>query len=500
MVTEMNRRKQTTCIAAALFLGAVACFCSCGGQVTPTIVEDEELKAACNYIGGGGAEATGGMGGSLYIVSTLEDEVDPATNKAVMGTLRYAVEQGDARIVMFRVSGVIHLIKPLEITRGNITIAGQTAPGDGICLADYPLIIKGCSNVIVRFIRVRMGEKGSLADDKEYDAVSVNDCDLVVLDHLSCSWSVDECVSCYGNTRFTMQYCYVTESLRSSVHGKGNHGYGGIWGGENVSFHHNLLAHHDSRNPRFDHDYVNTLTGPIDFINNVVYNWGGNSCYGGEGSSKSGGGRKVNFIGNYFKPGPATKSGVKTRLCNPSTSCSNCTNKYGGSVIPMQMWLKGNTMYGSDAVTSDNWQGVHPDNAGKLADCKADSRFSFTNAYTGEQTADAALTTVLEKGGCSLVRDAIDTRIADEVNRGTYTYKGTSSTGGLIDTPSDVGGWPSYQTGEVLKDTDGDGIPDEWEEAHNLNPKSFADSKQELLVIGKTNLECYLCDIVKDLY
>ena len=473
---------------------------SCKPNPDTPIEEDPELKAACNYIAGAGCQATGGMCGSMYIVSMLEDSVDPSTNKPMMGTLRYAVEAGDARIVTFRVSGTIHLKKPLEITKGNITIAGQTAPGEGICLADYPLLIKGCSNVIVRFIRVRMGEKGSLADNKEYDAVSVNDCEDVVLDHLSCSWSVDECVSCYGNKRFTMQYCIVSESLRNSVHGKGNHGYGGIWGGENVSFHHNLLAHHDSRNPRFDHDYVNTLAGPIDYINNVVYNWGGNSTYGGEGSTNGGGGRKINFVNNYYKAGPATKQSIRYRLCNPTTTCSNCTNKLGGAVDPMKLWLEGNTMFGSEAVTGDNWQGINPDDASKLSSIKAGSRFVFTDCYTGEETAEQAFETVLNKAGCSLSRDAIDARIVSEVRNGNFTYNGTTSTGGLIDTPSDVGGWPEYQSGTIPQDTDGDGIPDSWEEAHGLNPKSFADSKLESLIQGKTNLEVYLCDIVKELY
>ena len=498
---EMNKKHIFLLAPVLLIWGAAAVFSACkNNPVNPQIVEDPELKAACNYISGAGCEATGGMGGALYLVSMLEDSIDPFTNKPMMGTLRYAVEAGDARIVLFRVAGTIHLKKPLEINKGNITIAGQTAPGDGICLADYPLIINGCSNVIVRYIRVRMGEKGSLADNKEYDAVSVNNCENVVLDHLSCSWSVDECVSCYGNKRFTMQYCFITESLRNSVHGKGNHGYGGIWGGENVTFHHNLLAHHDSRNPRIDHDYVNTLAGPIDYINNVVYNWGGNSAYGGEGSTNEGGGRKVNFVNNYYKAGPATKSGVQYRLCNPTTRCSNCTNKCGGSVDPMKMWLAGNYMYGSSTVTNDNWQGVHPDESSKLNDIKANSRFQFTNCYSNEESAEQAFETVLAKAGCSLSRDAIDARIASEVRNGSYTYQGTTSTGGLIDTPSDVGGWIEYQSAPLPKDTDGDGIPDEWEEAHGLNPKSFADSKLESLVIGKTNLECYLCDIVKHLY
>lgn len=491
-----------THIASVLLLGGLLALSGCKTTPSeePTPANDPQLVAACNYIGGAGSATTGGAGGSVYIVTMLQDSVDPSTNKAVIGTLRYAVEQGEARIVLFRVAGTIHLRKPLEITRGNLTIAGQSAPGDGICLADYPLVIKGCNNVIVRFLRVRMGEKGSLADEKEYDAVSVNDCDQVVLDHLSCSWSVDECVSCYGNKHFTMQYCYVTESLKNSVHGKGNHGYGGIWGGENVSFHHNLLAHHDSRNPRFDHDYVNHLAGPIDYINNVVYNWGGNSAYGGEGTNKGGGGRKINYVANYYKAGPATKSSVQYRLCGPTTGCSNCTKSLGGTVEPMKMWMEGNYMYGSSAVTADNWQGVHPDNASLLDQCKAAARHTFEDAYVSEQTAEEAFNTVLEKGGCSLVRDAIDARIAGEVKAGNYTYKGTTSTGGLIDTPSDVGGWPNYTYESLPKDTDGDGIPDAWEEAHGLNPKSYADSKLESLVTGKNNLEVYLCDIVKHLY
>ena len=497
----MNRTKAILLSPALLVWGAVAVFPACKPGPDNPHEDDPILKQACNYIGGAGCEAVGGMGGTVYVVSMLEDSIDPSTNKAMMGTLRYAVESGDSRVVLFRVAGTIHLRKPLEIRSGNITIAGQTAPGDGICLADYPLLINGCSNVIVRFLRVRMGEKGSLKDNKEYDAVSVNNCENVVLDHLSCSWSVDECVSCYGNKHFTMQYCIVSESLRNSVHGKGEHGYAGIWGGENVSFHHNLLAHHDSRNPRFDHDYVNTLAGPIDYVNNVVYNWGGNSAYGGEGSTNGGGGRKVNFVGNYYKPGPATKAGVRARLCNPTTRCSNCTNKLSGSVVPMKMWLEDNYMFGSEAVNNDNWQGIQPDEASKLNDIKAASPFNFQYSVAGSAEPVAqAFETVLTKAGCALSRDAIDARIVEEVREGKYTYQGTTSTGGLIDTPSDVGGWPEYKGGSLPADTDGDGIPDAWEEAHGLSPTSFADSKKETLVAGKTNLECYLCDIVKDLY
>lgn len=453
--------------------------------------DDPALVAACHYIQGGGAAATGGQGGTVYVVTTLTDSINPSDNKSVPGTLRYAVEQGEARIVIFRVAGVMHLVKPLTISKGNITIAGQSAPGEGICLADYPLIIKDADNVIIRFLHVRMGEKGSQAKGTEYDAVSVNDSKNVVLDHISCSWSVDECVSCYGNTNFTMQYCVISESLRVSVHGKGTHGYGGIWGGTNATFHHNLLAHHDSRNPRFDHSYVNnTCFGPIDYVNNVVYNWGGNSTYGGEGYTKA---RQINMVNNYYKAGPATSR--KNRLVDPTVSCSYCSD--GHTLIPGKFWLEGNYMHGYADVTADNWKGSTQTGS----NVKASARWTEgLTAMETEQEAQEAYETVLAKAGCSLRRDAIDTRIVDEVRNGNYTYKGSNgSKNGLIDTPSDVGGWPAY-SGTPELDSDYDGMPDAWEEAHGLNPHSYADSRLQTLVSGIANIEVYLNAIVADLY
>lgn len=485
-------------LTMALLWGATVAFTSCGGpgqQPDDQPKNAPEMVAACDYIRGGGVGTTGGDGGQTYFVTTLSDDMEDG--QPVMGTLRYGVQLGEARTILFQVAGTIHLKRPLEITKGNLTIAGQSAPGDGICIADYPLLIKRANNVIVRFIRVRMGAVGSAKDGDEYDAISVNDCKNVVLDHVSASWSVDECVSCYGNTDFTMQYCFVTESLKRSVHAKGNHGYGGIWGGTNASFHHNLLAHHDSRNPRFDHDYVNaTQKGPIDYINNVVYNWGGNSAYGGEGRSDKGDPRTINFVANYYKPGPATNSSRKDQLVNPTTKCSNC----GGTVVPGLFWVANNYMSGSETVTADNWKGVRPDDAGKLEQCKAPARATFANAYVDQQSAQEAYETVLTKGGCSLARDVVDTRIVGEVRNGTATYTGSNgSTGGLIDEPEDVGGWPELN-GTKAKDTDGDGIPDAWEEAHGLNASSFKDGKAITLVSGHTNLDVYLCDIVKHLY
>ncbi len=470
---------------------------ACNTPNTPeqgTIDSNPELVAACHHIEGGGAGVTGGDGGTIYRVSRLDDSLDPNTGLPMPGTLRYAVTQTGARRILFSTSGTIHLNSELRIKTGTLTIDGQSAPGEGICIADYPLVINA-TNVIVRFIRVRLGD----ASLKEFDAVSVNDSKDVVLDHLSCSWSVDECVSCYGNENFTMQYCIVSESLKNSVHGKGNHGYAGIWGGKNASFHHNLLAHHDSRNPRFDHDYVNaTHIGPIDFVNNVVYNWGGNSAYGGEGSTNAGGGRHINFVNNYYKPGPATNSKVRTRLVDPWTSCDNCTHKYGGSVSAPKIYLVGNTMYGSAEVTEDNWKGSTKSKSVAGADVRWTKDLT---ALATEQTAADAYETVLAKAGCSLSRDAVDTRIVQEVREGKFTFSGSNgSTGGLIDTQSDVGGWPELKTAEKPIDTDYDGIPDEWESQFGLDPKNPNDARVATLVTGHTNLDVYLCHLVRNLY
>ena len=455
----------------------------------PTIDSNPELVAACQHVEGGGSEVTGGDGGTIYRVNRLDDERDPDTGLPQAGTLRYAVTQTGVRRVMFNVSGTIHLTGELRIKNGSITIDGQSAPGDGICIADYPLVINA-DNVIVRFIRVRLGDESKT----ESDAVSVNNSTGVVLDHLSCSWSVDECVSCYGNTNFTMQYCIVSESLKNSVHGKGSHGYGGIWGGTNASFHHNLLAHHDSRNPRFDHSYVNnTCFGPIDYVNNVVYNWNGNSTYGGEGYDQV---RKINMVNNYYKYGPATSSNKKTRLLDPTVSCSYCSD--GHTLIPGKFFLSGNFMYGSTDVTGDNWKGATVNTAA----VKATTR--WTDGLTtlkNEQTAVAAYETVLAKAGCSLHRDAVDTRVVNEVREGKYTYKGSNgSTNGLIDTQSDVGGWPELQSDTKPQDSDYDGIPDSWETQFGLNPEDPIDAKKITLVTGFTNLEVYMRHLVRNLY
>lgn len=493
MITDIRK----IVLFTVLLFGFLACKSgSEGDDPEPKPSKDDVL--AFPGADGGGKYATGGRGTAVYVVTSLED--DPTDVK--IGTLRKAIQATGRRIIVFRVAGRIDLVSNLEIRSGNVTILGQSAPGDGICISGCPMIVRA-DNVIIRFMRFRMGDlKGKEADALTIEKGHKN----ILIDHCSCSWSTDECLSMYGVEDATIQYCIVSESLNNSVHAKGAHGYAGIWGGENTTFHHNLLAHHSSRMPRFDHDYVTEDNiGPTDFINNVVYNWGGNSAYGGESRKSTGNQRQYNFIANYYKPGPATKSGVKDRLLNPTTKCSNC----GSSVTPGKFYIVNNTMYGSSTVTADNWSGVYPDESSKKAQCRSDKRFKLDTPYANEQTAQEAYETVLAKVGCSLKRDAIDTRIVNEVRNGTYTYEG-SNTGsevkeksvcGLIDTPSDVGGWPTYSgTWIEAEDKDKDNIPDAWETEHGLDPANPADAKLTTLQSPYLNLEVYMNELVQHLY
>ena len=499
MAILTNIRHMNYLWTSALAVLVSVMFVACKDKNNPESesIEDPSLRPACEWGAGGGKMTTGGAGGSVLIVSSLADTLSSG-GSIMPGTLRYAVQQSGARVILFNVAGVIHLTKPLVISNPNISILGQSAPGDGICIADYPVQIEGTQNVILRFLRIRMGDAKLTAKEADgADALSVNNCKNVLIDHCSFSWSTDECVSCYGNEDFTLQYCFITESLRKSKHDKGNHGYGGIWGGKNATFHHNLLAHHDSRNPRFDHDYVDKKhAGPIDYVNNVVYNWGGNSTYGGEGTTKGAGGRHINMVNNYYKAGEAT--GPKSRLVNPTTKCDdNCIKHVGGELVPGKFFLSGNYMFGYEEVTKDNWKGSTTDDQS----VKATARWTDgLNALEKEQTAEEAFETVLAKAGCSFKRDAIDARIAEEVRKGTCTYTGSrSGTKGIIDSPSDVGGWPQY-SGEAEPDSDWDGIPDAWETAHKLDPKRNDDATKQTIVPGYTNLEVYLNNLVKDLY
>ena len=461
--------------------------------------EEDGLARAFPGAEGGGMWVTGGRGGKVIHVKNLNDKGD--------GSLRAALEKEGVRTIVFDVAGIIELQSPLKVQNGNVTIAGQTAPGDGICLKNFNFRIHA-SNVIVRFIRCRMGDEKKTEDDAMNLYTGENDLRDVIIDHCSLSWSTDECGTFYGMTNFTLQWCILSESLRNSVHGKGKHGYGGIWGGSNATYHHNLLAHHDSRNPRLDHDYVSTLKSPVNLVNNVIYNWGDNSTYGGESANDNNDYKKYNVINNYYKPGPATAAG-KVRFIDPWTkACDNCTKKTGSTtIVPGQYYKDGNVMHGDETKTGDNWKGTTASDE-VIANIKAAAPFAWEEKESkiSLHKADLAFTQVLAYAGASLKKDAVDKRVGNETKNGNYTYKGSNgSTNGFIDTQADVGGWPAYTAtaDELAKttDTDGDGIPDWFEDKAGLDKASDADGKAKTLdKNGRyTNLEMYLHYLVKDI-
>ena len=461
-------------------------------QMNLPAAEEDGVARAFPGAEGGAMYVTGGRGGKVYHVTNLKDSGE--------GSLRWAVQQKGARTIVFDVAGTIELSSRLDIKNGDLTIAGQTAPGDGICLKNYTTYV-GADNVIIRFLRFRVGDEGPNAGDSD-DAIWGRYQKDIIIDHCSMSWSIDECASFYANRNFTLQWCVITESMRNcSKHSKGSHGYGGIWGGDNASFHHNLLSNHDSRNPRFDHDYVSVsggenIKGPNHFINNVIYNWGGNSAYGGESGSGSPA-RQINMVANYYKAGP--NSSNRYRIVNPTTKCSNCNSSDKTDIVPGLFWITDNFMYGSEGVTADNWTGVEPDDKNRLDECKAQA---YQGTHKGTlHSAEGALEAVTAWAGASLSRDAVDKRACGQVAK---------NTGALIDDIADVASkygssWPNYKASEDelarTADTDGDGIPDYYEDLFGLDKNSAADGPAytiDATLKRYTNLELYLHYLVRE--
>jgi len=476
-------------------------------------MEEELPGGLCAFPGaeGFGRNATGGRGGKVYHVTTLNDG-------AQIGTLRYALAQKGTRTIVFDVAGTIFLDSGLNITNGDLTLAGQTAPGQGVCIAKFPVVIKA-DNVIIRYMRFRVGNEGG----GEPDGLGGMENKNVIVDHCSISWSVDECCSIYGGENLTVQWCIVSESLRSAGHGKGTHGYGGNWGGARVSYHHNLMAHHGSRTPRLGPRAFTQEREYMDMRNNVIYNWGGNGCYGGEGM-------KINIVNNYYKPGPATpkNKAIRYRIAGIGIRTSEYVKTYPAFAPMKHVWgkfyINGNVVEGSEEVTKDNWsKGVYEQidnskNDGLFTELTRDTmrlRVPLETDVITTHTAEKAFELVLAYAGCAKQRDIIDDRIVKEAKEGTATYIGSitenaASSQGLIDLPSDVmpkgatSPWPTLSDGNVatdqLKDSDGDGMPDVWELKKKLNPNDATDGKTTTLSKnGYTNLEVYLNSLVVEI-
>ena len=485
---------------------------------------------------GHGRYVTGGRGGVVKHVTNLNDSGP--------GSLRTAVSGSAKKIVVFDVSGVIALKSDLKIG-ANTTIAGQTAPYPGITLR-YRTVRPDADNVIVRFIRVRRGQEKDVNDGA--DAIWTRENDGMIFDHCSFSWSIDEVASFYDNNNFTMQWCTAAESLNNAGHGKGAHGYGGIWGGKLASFHHNMIAHVTNRVPRFngaryewdgyksnamydEYKWANPVQAEnVDFRNCVMYNWGNsNGCYGGPG------GGQINIVNNYYKGGPATPDSKAQRVTEISVASSGNSSGhpdiYG---MTSRYYINGNTTETNSGTITENrdWNGVNYDSGvftidgekwsldtlnlyGDEVEHKANTdgemcvRIKMDQpAPEGQVTTHSAATAfdkVMSYCGASLYRDDVDSRYMEEARTGTATYKGSvTNQDGLIDIVADVNGYtednfPSETRPEGF-DTDQDGMPDEWEIANGLDPNNPDDANLYTLDTEKgwyTNVEVYINSLVE---
>jgi pectate lyase len=400
---------------------------------------------------GCGAFTPGGRGGTVYEVTNLEDSGP--------GSLRDAVSQGH-RTIVFRVSGTIDLKRPLRVAQPFITIAGQTAPGDGICLRTFTFQIS-THDVIVRFIRSRLGDESRQEDD----SISIlHGCSDVIVDHCSATWSVDEGLSTSGmDSNITVQWCLIAEALDSSIHSKGAHGYGSLARASGpVTWHHNLWAHNHSRNPRLGDNYGKGTHPAFDVRNNVMYDYG-DTC-----SGLTQGIFTVNYIGNYIRPGPSSKAKFPIHI---------------GAESDMQFYLRDNVMVGNDALTADNAKFVDAlEINGKVQARIVEKPFDAPPVAT-VSARDAYTMVLAAVGACKPVRDSVDARIIKDVIEGK---------GKIINSQKDVGGWPDLKSAPAPVDSDHDGMPDQWEIAHGLNPKDASDAHADPDKDRYTNLEEYL--------
>ncbi len=416
---------------------------------------------------GFGMYASGGRGGSVYEVTTLAD-YNPQSDPPIPGSLRDAVSQGN-RTVVFRVSGTIPLKADLNISASNITIAGQTAPGEGICTRDYAFGVSG-HNIIVRYLRGRLGD----ASHKEEDSLDVfNGASLVVFDHCSATWSIDECFSTSGQeTDVTIQWCLIAEGLTDTFHSKGPHGYGSLARANgNVSWLYNLWADNLERNPRLGDNYGRGGHPSFEVRNNVIYN------YGRVASGLTQGMISVNFIGNYFKPGPVSSKDA-TAIHTPGPADT--------SAAPSEMtfFMRGNVWVGNDEATKDNTRFFdHTSVPGRLTVNFSAKPVVMPPPTVHGLTAEGAYRAILENVGAVLpARDRVDAGIIQQMRDGT---------GSLIDSQTQAGGWPELKSTTPPVESLHDGIPDDWKIAHGLDPKD-ATLAAKVGPNGYTYLEEYL--------
>ena len=491
---------------------------------------------------GHGRYVTGGRGGEVRVVTNLNDSGE--------GSFREAVKGSTKKIVVFNVGGVIPLESDLKIG-ANTTIAGQTAPYPGITLRYYTLRFDG-NNIIVRFIRSRRGQERDVNDGA--DAIWDRHRTGIILDHCSFSWSIDEVASFYDNNNFTMQWCTIAESLNNAGHNKKAHGYGGIWGGKLVSFHHNMIAHTSNRSPRFNgaryewngytdnylyneykwENYVQAEN--VDFRNCVMYNNAGD-CYGGPG------GGQINIVNNYYKGGPSTSNTKARRIttitvATPDNVDSDDDKHPNIYDMTSRYYINGNINEQSDGklYQGNNWASERIEYDDGTVDIKGDGDHwsKDVNQYYGndvprqthngasyirirmdEPTATGDITThtaedafekVLDYCGASLNRDVIDTRYMNEAETGTAKWTGSvTKKPGLIDVVADAEDSyteKDFPTGEhpANFDTDGDGMPDEWEKANGLDPNDPNDASKTTVDKEKgwyTNIEVYANSLVE---
>jgi pectate lyase len=451
------------------------------GQAPPHPTRMDRVIPAFPGAWGGGMFTTGGRGGQAIAVTNLNDSGP--------GSLRAAIETPGPRTIVFRVAGIIRLKSDLNIDHPDITIAGQSAPGDGICIANHSLNIN-TRNVIVRHLRVRRGDP---VGGQGSDNIGGNPIGEIIVDHCSVSWGRDEGISLYrymkpmpdGSTakypvkNLTIQWVISAEGL-----GPG-HEFGGTWGGEDSTFHHNLFASNTGRNPSIG------MSGEFDYRNNVIYNWKHRTMDGGDETSL------VNVINNYYKPGPATNANMVNTIARVGPGVRKMYspgNQWGAGdwypetpARPGKWYVAGNVVEGHPEVTLDNWKGmsVSPE-LEKLARVYT----PFEGWPIRQHTAREAYELVLAKGGATLPRrDAVDRRIVEMVRTNKVAVRD-----GILRNPDEVGGYPDYafSAADVPVDTDGDGMPDVWERAHGLNPNEVSDGAADADKDGYTNLEEFL--------